>query len=161
MKKLILLLLFAFVVLYACNNGESGDKSADRQNGYSSTPGNKVDSLLEDISQAHDFGMSKMGRLRGLEKSVSHYLDSVNGITSPASEHTKAHIQSMIGAREDLKKADSMMNAWMEGFKPDSAENNTELRIHYLESEKEKVSKMKEQLSAALARADSLLQSNH
>jgi hypothetical protein len=45
----------------------------------------------------------------------------------------------------------------MEGFKLDSGVNNKELRIQYLQSEKEKVTTVKEHILTALQQADSLL----
>lgn len=156
MKNPITLLLLSWIIFNACNNASS-DKAADRENGYSTAPSTKVDSLLEDIGQAHDFGMSKMHKLIGLQKSLSHYLDSMNTLTVPLSEKAKAYVQSMINARNDLNKADSAMNNWMDKFTPDSAQNNIDQRIKYLESEKEKVGKVKELLSTSINRADSLL----
>jgi hypothetical protein len=160
MKNPTTLLLFACIFLNACNNASS-DKTADRKDGYSAAPKTKVDSLFEDIGQAHDFGMSNMHKLHGLQKSLGHFLDSINSATTPLSEHSKAYVQSMIAARDELNKADTAMNKWMEDFVPDSAENNMDPRIKYLESEKEKVVKVKELLSTSINRADSLLKSNH
>ena len=44
----------------------------------------------------------------------------------------------------------------MEEFKADSLKGNTELRAAYLQSEKEKVTKVKEAILGSLQRADSL-----
>lgn len=160
MKSPIIPLLLSWIILNACNNSSS-DKTPDRQNGYSTVPGNKVDSLLEEIGQAHDFGMSKTRQLKGLQISCSHFLDSMHSITAPLSEKSKAYVQSMIAAREDLNRADSAMNEWMDKFSPDSLVSNTDQRIKYLESEKEKVVKVRELLSSSINRADSLVKSNH
>lgn len=159
MKYPITLLLFSWIFLNACNNSSS-DKP-DRQDGYSTAPKTKVDSLFADIDSAHEFGMSKTRQLKGLQASCSHFLDSMNSLTAPLSEKSKAFVQSMIAAREELNRADSAMNEWMDKFTPDSLENNADQRIKYLESEKEKVVKVKELLSSSINRADSLVKSNH
>ena len=56
----------------------------------------------------------------------------------------------------DLNQADYSMNRWMEEFKLDSAENNEPVRIAYLESERDKVNKIRDRILKSIKRADSL-----
>jgi len=65
--------------------------------------------------------------------------------------------QSIKDLHEDLNYADYGMNTWMQEFKADTLQDNKESRIKYLESEKEKVNKIKEAILSGLKRADSLL----
>jgi hypothetical protein len=49
------------------------------------------------------------------------------------------------------------MDRWMEEFNMDSASNNEEMRVKYLESEKIKIAKVNEAMLSSLQKADSLL----
>ena len=49
------------------------------------------------------------------------------------------------------------MNTWMEEFSIDSAQDNIERRIEYLEAERSKVTRVKEEILSVLAKADSAL----
>jgi hypothetical protein len=56
-----------------------------------------------------------------------------------------------------LNYAEADMDKWMEDFNMDSAKNDAALRAKYLEAEKEKVNRVREQMVSVLQQADSLL----
>jgi hypothetical protein len=151
MKHLLILAMMAG--LFACKN--TSDKDEDRKNGFTTVLKTKEDSLYHDVMQGHDIGMAKMGKLRKQLKQVQHELDSMKKL-SPARIDLK-HQQALIGLQEDLNYADHAMFKWMEEFEVDSAKSDKEKRLAYLESEKLKVGKVRDNILMSLQRADSLL----
>ena len=96
--------------------------------------------------------------LTGCEKAIAktqQQLDSLNKLSK--NKIDPKHRQALIDLKEDLNYANNAMSKWMEEFENDSAKGNAELRIRYLESEKEKVNKVKDAILNGLKRADSLL----
>ena len=149
MKYLLLLaLVFGFC---ACAN--EPDKSA-RKDGFTPVLNTKEDSLYHDVMEGHDIGMAKMGTLRKQLGRVTHELDSINRLTGRnIDQHRK---QALIKLKEDLSYADHAMFTWMQEFNVDSAKSDKSKRLEYLESEKIKVQKVKENILNSLQRADSL-----
>ena len=144
-----LCILFALVILVSC-----GSSTDERKNGYSSTPKNPEDSLFQDVMDLHDVAMSKMGKLAGYRKQFDAKIDSLKKVKSSAKESVTKKYGEISG---ELKQAEDRMNTWMEQFSIDSAQDDVKRRIAYLESEKSKVSAVKDEILSALAKADSAL----
>jgi paraquat-inducible protein B len=151
MIALVSLSLFAM----ACNNEASSGETTDRKNGFPPAPKTREDSLFHEVMQGHDAGMAKMGKLRKNINETQRLLDSLNKV--PAKKINATYKQSLTGVNTALKNANDEMNGWMDAFKADSAADNKELRIKYLQGEKEKVTVVKEHIFSALQQADSLL----
>jgi hypothetical protein len=105
--------------------------------------------------QGHDAGMAKLGKLRKNIDEVKHQLDSINKL--PAKKVDASYKKQLLDLQQDLNNANNEMNTWMDNFKIDSAANNHQLRIQYLQSEKEKVTAVKEHMLSSLQKADSLI----
>ncbi len=103
----------------------------------------------------HDVGMAKMGRVRKYLAQIQQQLDSISKL--PVKQADNQYVQALTALQQELKKAESGMNTWMEEYQDDSARTNETLRIQYLEAEKEKVQAVKTQILQSLQRADSLL----
>ena len=150
MKNLFATALFmGTLFMMSCNN--SGN---DKKQETTKSPAEK---LLDEVDNAHMDGMAKMGKLSRLETQVQHLLDSINnlpGKNKSAAAGFKARLETL---QNELHSAQDGMDKWMNDFKFDSAENNNELRIQYLESEKIKVEKVKTDMQNVLRMADSLL----
>ena len=144
-----LCILFALVILVSC-----GSSTDERKNGYSSTPKNPEDSLFQDVMDLHDVAMSKMGKLAGYRKQFDAKIDSLKKVKSSAKESVTKKYGEISG---ELKQAEDRMNTWMEQFSIDSAQDDVKRRIAYLESEKSKVSAVKDEILSALKKADSAL----
>jgi paraquat-inducible protein B len=140
------------ILITACNNNASD--TTDRKNGYSTVLKTKEDSLYHDVEEGHNAGMAKVGKVRKSMDEVQHQLDSINKL--PAQKVNAAYKQSLIGLQKDLNDANNEMNDWMDHFKPDSAANNHDQRIQYLQAEKEKITTVKEHMLNSLQKADSL-----
>lgn len=135
--------------MFSCGNSENGkEKSPEAK---------KADSLYKDVMTGHDLGMAKMGRLTRAEQTSRRLLDSIQKLPAKARQTAEPLRKRLDSLQKDLSHAESAMNQWMEEFNMDSAINNLEQRIEYLESEKIKVSKVKVAILGSLQKADSVL----
>lgn len=152
MKKNILIvpaIVFAFVV--SCNNSENKNGKTGE---ISKT---HVDSLLDKVLEGHDAGMAKMGKLSTMQNKVQHILDSLIKLSDKSKTALSNYKNSLDSLLAELKSAQDGMNKWMDEFNMDSASDDVDLRTQYMESEKDKVTKIKESMLSALKKADSLL----
>jgi hypothetical protein len=138
-------------ICIACNQTEE----PIRKDGFSEVPKTKEDSLYKEVMEGHDIGMAKIGRIRKAIEKTKKSLDSLNKL--PRNKLDPNYQQALIDLQEDLNYANYAMDTWMDEFKVDSAKGNAELRIRYLEAEKDKVNKVKDAILNGLKRADSLL----
>ncbi len=142
----------ACIMTAACNDAPT---EAGRKDGFGDTPVSKEDSLHHAVMEGHDVGMAKIGRLRKCIGQLQQREDSIGKL--PVAKQDKQYLQALSSLKADLAAADKGMNTWMEEYKDDSAKGNEPLRPQYLESEKVKVTLVKDQILGALNRADSLL----
>ena len=152
MKKLILVITasMALFVFRACKD----DEPSERKDGFSNVLKNKEDSLFHEVMEGHDIGMARMIKITKYLTQIKKALDSINNL--PAAKIDEEYQQTLIDLQEDLNYAEYGMIRWMDEFKHDSAQQNKEKRIQYLESEKIKVVKVKEAILESLQRADSI-----
>jgi hypothetical protein len=148
-------LFTTFAVVFSVLLTSCADTNSDeRKNGYSETPKNPEDSLFQDVMRLHDTAMSKMKKMANFSSELTSRIDSLKKTKSSAKESlTKKYTE----IRADLQQAEANMNTWMEKFSIDSAQDDTNRRIAYLESEKTKVLQVKDEILAALSKADSAL----
>jgi hypothetical protein len=158
MSRLMMALISLGLFTLACNNEASQGETTDRKDGFTPVLKTKEDSLYHDVMQGHDAGMAKVGKLRKNINETQRLLDSLNKL--PAKKINTVYKESLTNLNTALNNANNEMNSWMDGFKVDSATNNTELRIKYLQEEKEKVTVVKEHILSSLQQADSLLKTN-
>lgn len=150
------LFLVSLFLITACKNSSTENESLNRKNGFTETLQTKEDSLFKEIMEGHDYGMARMGKISKYRSQLKKKLDSINLLQIPKVD--LAYHKSLIEVQKKLEDADYAMNAWMEEFKIDSAKENKELRLKYLEDEKRKVQLVKEAILGSLERADSILQ---
>lgn len=155
MSRLIIALISLSLFAIACNNDASHGETADRKDGFTPVLKTREDSLYHDVMKGHDAGMAKVGKLTGNLKETDRRLDSLGKV--PAKQVNAAYKQSLIDLQAALNKATNEMFAWMKGFKVDTLSSNPELRIKYLQEEKEKVTVVKDLIFSALSQADSVL----
>jgi hypothetical protein len=157
MHRFIVYISIIGILAQACQESHQHDTTT-RKDGFTKELKTKEDSLYHDVMEGHDIGMAKIGQLRKFLGQIQHLLDSMQKL--PAKNIDEKYQQSLIDLQEDLNYADYSMNTWMEEFKADSGTGNTDLRVKYLQHEKEKVTKVKESILGSLQRADSLLKKN-
>lgn len=151
-KPIRLFVAVACITVAACNDAPT---EPSRKDGFGDNPVSKEDSLHHDVMEGHDVGMAKIGRLRRYIGQIQQQEDSIGKL--PAGKQDKQYLQALSGLKADLATADKGMNTWMEEYNNDSAKGNEPLRLQYLESEKAKVTLVKDQILSAMNRADSLL----
>ncbi len=137
----------------ACNNAT--DHAGHRADGYSHKPENAEDSLFQLVMDGHDVAMGKMGKIKGFQEQAKKALDSIAKLPAGAARNQLE--QAYKSVQEDLNYSVFSMDSWMEAFEPDSAKDDNAKRLEYLQSEADKVGKLKTGILATLARADSLM----
>lgn len=155
MPRSLIVMVCLGMLTTACNNNSSSNEAADRKNGFTPVLKTKEDSLFHEVMQGHDAGMAKIGKLRKKIDETQRQLDSINKL--PAKSVNASFKQELTTLHKELSDANNEMNTWMDGFKADSATGNTDLRIQYLQQEKDKVAVVKEHILSSLQKADSLL----
>ncbi|WP_230981496.1 hypothetical protein [Echinicola salinicaeni] len=106
--------------------------------------------LKDEVIKIHDEVMPKMGELKSEEKRLIdlaeqyHLEDSVNNNNK---------VEELRGLASHLEKAYDGMFVWMRQFKADLSEMEEEEAINYLNEQKEKVSKVNEDIKKALEAA--------
>ena len=151
--KMPVLLLMAIAV-YACSDSPGNRDISERSDGYTKILKTREDSLYNEVMEGHDIGMARIGKLRRQINAVQTKLDSVQVLKGNAADRLKDSLTLIL---QDLKSADAGMNLWMDEFQPDSARGDESRRINYLENEKLKVEKVRDQILNSLQRADSIL----
>lgn len=157
MKSSFLLLSFAVILLVACQSGQEKGHEGHHGHGETDKPLTLADSLYQDVMDAHDAVMPKIGKVRGAQKRVQQILDSINalpGKAQKANQDLKTTLEKLVS---ELNYADFAMDKWMTEFNLDSGANNPDVRVKYLTDEKMKVTKVKEAIINSLAKADTLL----
>jgi hypothetical protein len=153
MRYKILLPAVLLMAFASCQDTPAGDPdSTERRDGFTKELKTKKDSLYQDVMDGHDVGMAKMGKIGGYIKTIGASIDSLKKLPTAKPADIAIH-ESIL---KDLKQAEYRMNRWMEEFVLDSAENNEPVRISYLESEKDKVNRIRERILGSISRADSL-----
>lgn len=147
-----IMIAFVTVLIFAC---KEQPKAETRKDGFTAALNTKEDSLYHDVMQGHDLGMAKMSSLRKRFNHVTNALDSLKKLPAPQVDQT--YIKKLMGLKEDLAYADEAMFKWMQEFNVDSAKSDKEKRLAYLESEKVKVEKVRDNILNSLQLADSLL----
>jgi len=143
-----------FFLFSACAS-DAGNDEGNRKNGYTPELNNKEDSLFHEVMEGHDEAMAKMGKLAGDRKKIDQRIDSLAKAPQGANKKSIPELTSISSA---LREAENRMNDWMEKFNIDSAADNEEVRLPYLESEKSKVYQVRDDIFAALQKADSALE---
>lgn len=149
MKQLLVFSL-ALLLLFSCNNqGANSDNGGEEKK-------SETDILFDEVMQGHDAAMPKMNKLARLQRETKAAIDSLSKLPQAAKKNAAAYKAQLDSLLKDLDYADFAMNKWMQEFKHDSLKNNEKERINYLQSEKEKVNKMKDAVLNSLQKADSI-----
>ena len=143
-----ILVLLIVVAITACNNA-ANDNSTPK-------PKTKMDSLMDEVMEGHNAAMAKISKLHQTKNEIQHVIDSISKLPIDAQKKS-AHYKTLLdSALNRLTLADAAMEKWMSEFNMDSASNDAEKRIDYLQSEKIKVSAVKDDIINSLQHADSL-----
>ena len=150
--KPILALLMVVVLAIACGPGKTGgegDEAAQEQNAQADAP----KSLKDEVMAIHDEVMPKMGQIIALKSQLSKVLKTLEEAAEPVNEERKKAIQEII---EELEAADNGMMGWMRAYRPVEEPIDEEAR-KYLEAEKVKITKVKNDMLTSIENAQNLL----
>ena len=148
MKYTLVFITIAITMTVGCNNSSSNKEPAVTS---------VTDSLFDEVMKGHDAAMSKTNRISSLQKLVQRAIDSLDKLPSKMKRGAETYKVRLDSLSAMLGGANADMDKWMQEFNMDSANNDQELRAKYLESEKEKIFKVREKMADALKIADSLL----
>ena len=143
-------------VLLACQS--SSDNSSEHPaHATMKAPKTPADSLYGQVMEMHDLVMPKIGKVRGAQKRAQALLDSIGLMPARSVSTLTAYKKELETLVSELNYADFAMDQWIMEFNLDSGKNNVEVRLAYLRSEFDKVSKVKDAILNSLAKADTLL----
>ncbi len=143
----------AFSII-ACNDADDKTVTAD--------PSSKsiIDSLEKEVNEGHNVGMSKYGKLQGMQNKLKMMIDSIGNLPEKTKAGLASFNDSIRQVLVELDAAKNGMDKWMEEYNMDSALNNAELRIKYLSNERIKVESIKTGILQSLQKAESLVTHN-
>src|SRR6478735_3320753 len=95
--KSMILLSGILLVIAACNSKKEEEKK----------PGTKteVEVLMDSVEKGHDVGMSKYGKMKGLQQQVNTALDSIAKLPAKARQETAPYEQKLKEVAADLNTA--------------------------------------------------------
>jgi len=147
MKKFLQIVACIFLLVGCNNSSDNNGKQSDKH----------ADSLMKEVMKGHDAGMAKMSKIGEAQKKIQQAIDSISKLPAGLQKAARSYKIKLDSLLDRLKYADYAMNRWMEEFNMDSAKDNVQKRIEYLESEKVKIWKVKEAMVSSLQKADSVL----
>lgn len=152
LSLLVLPAIFLFCI--SCNGEE--EKEETRKDGYTVVLKTREDSLYHDVMNDHNIAMARMGKLSKYIQEVQRQLDSTRQLSLARQRAARAHTTALDSLGVRLRAAETSMNVWMDQFSLDSAGVTNQNRLHYLENEKLRVLKVKDDILTSLEQADSL-----
>lgn len=157
MKKWICFFTMCFTIaVTGCHDATKDQKSAGKEN----KPASTVDSLGKEIDDQHIIGMSKMGRLTRAGQAAIRMLDSISKLPAKARRAAEPFRVKLDSLQKELNYAEIAMDKWMmDDLKRDSLTGQMKLedQIKYLNAEKLKVLKVKDNILLGIQKADSLI----
>lgn len=148
--------LIIIFICTACNNSSS-DTVPERKDGYTVILKTKEDSLFHEVMEGHNIGMARMGKIKGYISNVQQSMDSIKNLTPSLRSNAADYSDVLESLLKELQNAESGMNVWMDEFNIDSAKENLDKRLQYLEDEKERVNKVRDDILNSIRKVDSLL----
>lgn len=133
----------AMIALAACQGGTSTQSAAAAADSL------QIDSLSQEVMAVHDEGMTKMMVIRRLKTRVTEITDSLGKIKKDTTAYAAAGTL--------LDSANNAMNTWMHAYDLQMEGKTTQEKKTYLESEKKKISDVRELMLKSIADAKSLL----
>ncbi len=147
MKRQLLLLSILIVTALAC--GKS-DKHNNHHEHGSASGDNPNQALYDQVMDVHDELMPKMEDLYKLKKEIQDQIVQ----TPDMAPDKKKQLEQTIAA---LDSADQSMMDWMHKFRPLPDSVDQEKAREYLETEMEKVKKLKELFSESIENAKEIV----
>lgn len=132
------------MLLAGCGKPAESDNSHDHSGGPSS--GQVEGELYDEVMRLHDEGMEKMDELYTLKRKLSERITDTPALV----EEERQELESRI---LQLDSASRAMMVWMREFRPENDTLDATGYRDYLESELQKVQKVRDDIFAAIERA--------
>jgi len=141
MKKVLILLLIVGLpsIMIRCGKTDKHDHDEAQEADSSSA-------LYDEVMKLHDEGMARMDEIHRLKEDLKNKIESAPELV----EEKRKDIEAKIAK---LDSASRGMMAWMRNFHPEADTLDDETYQEYLESEMERVKKVKDDILDAIARA--------
>ncbi|HEY8934035.1 MAG TPA: hypothetical protein VIM65_02400 [Cyclobacteriaceae bacterium] len=133
------LFLICLVIIWGCGHKEH-DHHEEHEADSISTDANANAALLDEVDKLH---MELMGKMEDIYKKKEELQKELDGAT----DDKKKELENAIAK---LDSADQSMMDWMHNFKPLPDSVGTEKAREYLETEMEKIKKVKDDILEAL-----------
>jgi TolA-binding protein len=144
-----ILVLLVIIAIIACNNAANNNTAPKTKT--------QTDSLMDEVMEGHNVAMAKVSRLHKTNNQIHQVLDSISKLSASA-QNKLGHYKTLLdSASNRLTSADAAMEKWMSEFNIDSASNDADKRVKYLESEKTKILNVRDVIVRSLQMADSFL----
>jgi hypothetical protein len=147
MKKMIFFFLLSVFAFSACQSGEQAPSEEDLMA--------EQDQLWDEVMAEHDEVMPKMSEIKRLERELTAMIGEESSLDAEAQEKVGQVVQQLSAAGEG-------MMSWMSQIRqlePMREEMDHEQIIEYLKGEKEKITKVKEDMLNSIEEGTSLLES--
>ncbi len=112
---------------------------------------------MHEVMEQHDKGMAKMSKINRAKENIQHVLDSISKLPANLQKASLQYRMQLDSAFNRLNFANYAMEKWMNEFNMDTLKENAEEQAKYLESEKDKITKVNEAMVNSLQKTDSLL----
>ena len=143
--NLLKLLLVLMIIWTGC--GKKADDQANHHSEVTESGGNEA--LYQEVMKIHDEAMMKMNDIYTLKQSLNSKLAD----SAKIDEGKKIEIKATIGK---LDSASEDMMVWMRAFSPIPDSLGEEKAREYLETEMEKVKRVREDIIEALEKGNAL-----
>lgn len=110
------------------------------------TSGQVEGELYDEVMRLHDEGMEKMDEIYALKRKLTQKIADAPGLVEEERQELESRIMQ-------LDSASRAMMVWMREFRPESDTLDAEGYRDYLESELQKVRKVRDDIFAAVERA--------
>lgn len=147
MERILTFIAIIFITI-ACNQSPSSERPRAKS---------ASDSLMNDVMDGHNKAMAKLSRLHETQKKCQQMADSISRLPAGSQKNSASYKIRLDSALSRLNFADYAMDKWMNEFNMDSESNDIDKRIKYLQSEKVKISKVRDVITSSLQKADSLI----
>lgn len=142
MKTIILRIFILSVLLTGC-----GKTNHEHHDGEENAMEHDEEATLSDeLDKIHNEAMSKMGELLTLKRELKNKIDSSASMVKEKKEELQTTINTMDSAYENMMD-------WMHKYNPDTFASDSVAYHEYLETEMEKIKKIKNDIQDAIRRA--------
>lgn len=138
--------IYMLVIAWLVSGCGKPSEQANTHDHSSEPAGLEEGALYDEVMKLHDEGMEKMDEIHALKQKLAKQVADAPNLV----QEKQAEIKSKISQLDSASRA---MMVWMRNFRPESDTLDTTGYRNYLETELEKVRKVRDDIFAAVERA--------